>query len=401
MQKPNAVIIKLDSITGLQTSRTLARYGIPVIGIADDPDNFCCRTNSCKKVLAANTTNEELINTLIKLGKESGGKSALFPCSDDSVLAVSVHREALKDWYEFVIADHEIIDLLMDKVKLYQYLECSGFSIPPTYFVSNKSDLEEIANKVPYPCIVKPPRPTQIWSKYFDKRVLKIRNPEELYAVYDNCLRATDIFIIQEWIDGKDSNIYQYYYYFDKNHKPIINYTSRKLRQWPIELGEASLVENCLNDPVPRESIDIYSNIQYKGIISLEIKIDEKSGKHFIIEPDVARPNTSIGLVEASGVPILYTMYCDALDMPLPPYTAPKHTGVKWISLVRDLLASRGYYIRGELTFKEWFNSIRGVNTFAILSIGDPIPSIMDAFNIFKVILRFVGRKLSCVFKRT
>ena len=243
MQRPHAVIIKLDSVTGLQTSRILAQYGIPVIGIADDPYNFCCRTNSCKQVLTANTSNEELIDTLITLGKKLGGKSALFPCSDDSVLAVSVHREALKDWYGFVMADHEIIDLLMDKVKLYQYLERSGFSIPPTYFVSNKSDLEEIANKVTYPCIVKPPRPTQTWFKYFDKKVLKIRNPEELYAICDNCLRGTDIFIIQEWIDGKDSNIYQYYYYFDKNHKPIINYTSRKLRQWPIELGEASLVE--------------------------------------------------------------------------------------------------------------------------------------------------------------
>lgn len=401
MQRPHAVIIKLDSITGLQTSRILARYGIPVIGIADNPDNFCCRTNSCKQVLTANTSNEELIDILLKLGKELGGKSALFPCSDDSVLTVSRYREALKDLYGFVIADHEIIDLLMDKAKLYQYLTRGGFSIPTTYFVSNKSDLEEISNKVPYPCIVKPPRPTRTWSKYFDKKVLKIRNPEELHAICDNCLRATDIFIIQEWIDGKDSNIYQYYYYFDKNHKPVINYTSRKLRQWPIVLGEASLVENCLNEPVPRESIDIYSNIQYKGIISLEIKIDEKSGKHFIIEPDVARPNTSIGLVEASAVPILYTMYCDALDMPLPPYTAPKHTGVKWISFGRDLLASRAYYNRGELTFKEWLNSIRGVNTFAVLSIRDPVPFIIDEYDIFKIILRFVRRKLSCVFKRT
>jgi len=401
MRKPHAVIIKLDSITGLQTSRILARYGIPVIGIADDPRNFCCRTNSCKQVLTANTSNEELIDTLIKLGKKLSGKSALFLCSDDSVLAVSRYRETLKDWYGFVFPDNEIINLLMDKVKLYQHLERSGFSIPTTYFVNNKSDLKEIANKVTYPCIVKPPRPTKTWFNYFEYKALKIRSPEELYAICDNGLKASDIFIIQEWIDGKDSNIYQYYYYFDKNHKPVINYTSRKLRQWPLELGEATLVESCLNEPVPRESIDIFSGIQYQGIISLEIKIDEKSGKYFIIEPDVARPNTSIGQVEASGVPILLTMYCDALDIPLPPYTAPNHTGVKWISLRGDLLASRGYNVRGELTFKEWFNSMRGVNTFAVLSIRDPIPSIMDAYTLFKVILRFAGRKLSRVFKRT
>lgn len=401
MQRPHAVIIKLDSITGLQTSRILAQYGIPVIGIADNPEHFCCATNSCKKVLTANTSNGELIDTLIKLGKELGGKSALFPCSDDSVLALSLYGELLREWYGFVIADHEVIDMLMDKVKLYKYLIQGGFPIPPTYFISENSDIKEIANKLTYPCIVKPPRSVKSWAVHFENKVLKIRSPEELYAIHENGLRATNIYIVQEWITGKESDIYQYYYYFDKNHKPIINYTSRKLRQWPIELGEASLVGNCPDDPVPRESIDIYSGIHYKGITSLEIKMDERNGRHYIIEPDVGRPNTSIGQVEASGVPILYTMYCDALDMPLPPYIAPKHTVVKWISLGRDLLASRGYYIRGELTFKEWFNSIRGVNTFAVISIRDPIPSIIDAYDLFKILLRFAGHKLSRVFKRT
>lgn len=166
-------------------------------------------------------------------------------------------------------------------------------------------------------------------------------------------------------------------------------------------IGEASLVESCLIDPVPRESIDLYSGIHYKGIISLEIKIDQSSARHYVIEPDVGRPNTSIGQVEASGVPILYTLYCDALDLRLPSVTVPKRTDVKWISFGRDLLASIAYCNRGELTFKEWLNSIRGVNTFAVLSIRDPKPSIMDAYTLLKIILRFAGRKLSYVFKRT
>jgi predicted ATP-grasp superfamily ATP-dependent carboligase len=400
MRKPHAVIIKLDSVTGLQTSRILARYGIPVIGIADDPRNFCCSTNTCEQVLTSNTSNEELIDTLIKLGKKLGSKSALFPCSDDSVFAISIHRELLGEWYGFVLSDHEVIDLLMDKVKLYRYLERGGFPTPPTYFIDDKSDIKEIANNVSYPCIVKPPRSVKSWTSCFDNKVLKIQSPEELYTIHQNGLRAAGVYIIQEWVNGKESDIYQYYYYFDKNHKPIINHTSRKLRQWPIELGEASLVENCLNEPVPRESIDIYSGIHYKGIISLEIKIDQSCARHYVIEPDVGRPNTSIGQVEASGVPILYTMYCDALDMLLPSVTLPQRTDVKWISFGRDLLASMAYYIRGELTFQEWLKSIKGVNTFAVLSLRDPMPSIIDAYDMFKIILRFAGRRLSKVLKK-
>jgi predicted ATP-grasp superfamily ATP-dependent carboligase len=61
---------------------------------------------------------------------------------------------------------------------------------------------------------------------------------------------------------------------------------------------------------------------------------------------------------------------------------------------------SRGYNVRGELTFKEWLNSMRGVNTFAVISIRDPIPSIIDVYDLFKIILRFTGRKLKNVLKK-
>jgi predicted ATP-grasp superfamily ATP-dependent carboligase len=400
VQRPNAVIIKLDSLTGLQSSRILAGYGIPVIGVADDANNFCCRTNSCKQVLTADTSNEELIDALISLGKRLGSKSVILPCSDDSVLAISAHRDELTDWYEFVIPEHETIDLLMDKVKFYKYLELNGFPIPQTYYVTDKSELKEIANHINYPCVVKPPRPAQSWFKYFKGKALKIRNRQELDAVSDNCLRAADTFIIQEWIDGRDSNIYQYYYYFDKYREPVINYTSRKLRQWHIETGEACLAERCLVEPVPRKSIDIYSRIQYKGITSLEIKIDENNGKHFIIEPDIGRPNTSIGLVEASGVPILYTMYCDALSLPMPSDSANKSGSIKWISLQRDIMAAAEYYVRGELSFKEWLKSIKGVKTFAIFSIRDPLPFIFDFCELLKRTIESAGRGITDFFKR-
>lgn len=400
MHKAHAIVIKLDSVTGLQSSRILSKYGIPVIGIADDSRNFCCSTNSCKDVLTADTSNEELIDTLISLGNKLGSKSVIIPCSDDSVLAVSKFRNELRDWYEFVIPEHETIDLLMDKVKFYKYLERNGFSIPPTFYVTDKSELKEISNHIKFPCVIKPPRPAQSWFKYFNVKVLKIRNLQELHAVSENCLRAADTFIVQEWIDGGDSNIYQYYYYFDKNCEPVINYTSRKLRQWHIETGEACLAEECITDPVPRKSIDIYSGIRYKGITSLEIKIGENNGGNFIIEPDVARPNTSIGLVEASGVPILYAMYCDALGMPVPTYTINQSGGTKWISLRRDIMASVEYHARGDLSFRDWLNSIKGVKTFAVFSIRDPLPFIFDFAELLKKMFESAGRGIRDFIKR-
>jgi predicted ATP-grasp superfamily ATP-dependent carboligase len=383
MRKPYAVINKLDSIAGLQASRILSGYGIPVIGIADDPRNFCCRTNTCERVLKSETSGEGLVDTLIKLGRETGRKSALFSCSDDSVLTVSAHRERLGEYYGFVLPEHETVELLTDKVRLYEYLEGKGFPVPPTYIVRSEADARNAAGRISYPCIAKPPRLTKDWLDCFKYKAVKISNSAEFHAVSDKGLNAGMTLVVQEWIEGTDSNIYQFYYYFDRNGVPVLNHTSRKLRQWPVELGEASLVESCASDPVPRESVDIFSGLNYRGMVSLELKIDEKSGRCYIIEPDTGRPNTSVALAEASGLPMLYTMYCDALGMPLPEPTAPKPRRAKWISLTRDLIASGAYFNKGRLTFRDWADSLRGINTFAVFSLKDPVPFFADIFGLF------------------
>ena len=61
---PYAVIIGIDCITGLQSARILARHGVPVIGLAKDPKNFCCKTKVCEKILPVNTANEDFIALL-------------------------------------------------------------------------------------------------------------------------------------------------------------------------------------------------------------------------------------------------------------------------------------------------------------------------------------------------
>ena len=50
-KSPYAIVIGLDCFTGLQTARILAGRGIPVIGIASDPQHACCRTKACENVL--------------------------------------------------------------------------------------------------------------------------------------------------------------------------------------------------------------------------------------------------------------------------------------------------------------------------------------------------------------
>ena len=314
----------------------MAKYGISVLGIADDPNHFCCRTNTCKQVVPANTSNEELIDALITLGKNLKQRAVIIPCSDDSIHIISLHRKELEESYNFILPDHEILELFMNKVKFYKHCQLNDLPIPSTFFPNDKSDLKDIANKINFPCIIKPPRADNVWWKFFSEKVLKIQDPEHLAEVYDQSLKATDTPIVQEWILGKDSNLNSCTFYYNGKHEPVITYTSRKLRQWPIEAGEISFGEEIRNEILVEHTMNLLNNIQFSGVGSLEMKMNDRDGKYYMMEVNVCRLPMRFKIVEAGGVELVYTMYSDALGLNNSTSTIQRFRGVKWISLHRD-----------------------------------------------------------------
>jgi predicted ATP-grasp superfamily ATP-dependent carboligase len=266
----------------------------------------------------------------------------------------------------------------MDKVKFYKYCKLNNFLTPPTFFPNDKTELNDIAEQIKFPCIIKPPRADNVWWKFFSEKVLRIQNAMQLHEVYDRSLQATDSPIVQEWILGKDSNLNSCTFYYDRSHKPVITFTSRKLRQWPIEAGEICLGEEIRNEYLVEQTLDLFKGVQFAGVGSLEMKLNDRDGKYYIMEANVCRLPLRFKIVEAGGVELLYTMYSEALGLNNSTSTTQRFRGAKWISLHRDFLAARAYHARGELTFKDWLKSIRGVNTFAVLSVLDPLPFVFE-----------------------
>jgi predicted ATP-grasp superfamily ATP-dependent carboligase len=375
--KQPAVVIKLDSITGLQTARILSGYGIPVIGIVDDPSHFCSRTNCCEEILAGSTSGDGLLETLSVIAGK-WGVSALFPCSDESVRVISRNRERLTEAFRFVLPDEDALDLFMNKVNFYKYARDRGFTIPSTFFPARGEDIAEIAEKLGPPYIVKPAVKTKKWTERFRKKVLKLGSIEELDRVFDACLDAAGDIIVQERIDGDDSCLRSSIFYYNSGFERVLTFTSRKLRQWYIEDGDACLAEEYMDDEVIKLTEELLAGIKFRGIGSIEFKKDPSTGRYYIIEPNVGRPVSRIGLPEKAGVPILYAMYRDALGMSLPSDVMQRYTGVKWISIINDTLSAIAYYRKKQLTARQWLESLGGVKAFAVFSLRDPLPFIFQ-----------------------
>ena len=379
IQKPFAVVIGLDHINGIQTARILARHQVPVIAVAKDPQHYCCRTRVCERILFTDTTTEALISTLEALGPTLGEKAVLFPCTDVQVLLVSRHRQSLERWFHISLPAPEVVETLTDKVRFYTYAQETGAPIPRTFFLYNKADAEKAAQELTFPCILKPPlHSSPEWDKKSKQKAYLLSSAEEFLVAYDRLAALSDILITQECIEGPISNLYSCNCYFNANSEPVVTFVARKLRQWPPDTGDSSLGEECRNDAVLEETIRLFKSVQYRGLGYVEMKQDERTGKHFIIEPNIGRPTGRSAIAEAGGVELLYTMYCDALGWPLPPNREQQYGNAKWIYLGRDLQSAWFHWRRGQLTLKEWWRSLRGIKTDAIFSWTDLGPFLGD-----------------------
>lgn len=375
---PYAVVIGLDHYLALQTARLFAERGIPVVGVAKDPTHFCCLTNVCEKMLFTNFLGDELIDELVAFGKGLQQKAVLVPCWDVSVLIVSRHRAALEPYYHFALPKPEVVEMLLDKLRFYDFALKEGLPIPKFYLLHTREEAEKAANELMFPCILKPPMKTPFWEAQTKFKAFKILSAEEFLERYDQCSGWADVLMAQEWIEGSDANNYSCNCYFNAGSEPLVTFTAKKVRQWPPETGNTSLGEECRNDLVLDVSMQLFKKVEFYGLAYLEMKRDERSGEYVIIEPNIGRPTGRSALSEASGVELVFTMYCDLVGWPLPENRQQRYTGMKWIYLRQDLQSAMHYWRCGDLTLRDWWRSIRGPKMYAVFSWSDPMPFVED-----------------------
>ena len=282
----------------------------------------------------------------------------------------------------------------MDKVSFYSYAERTSLPVPKTFYIESDAQLEIAAQELTYPCIFKPrDSAAHLWEEKTIHKAFKVEDAASLRRLYQDYKSYSACFIAQQWIEGKDSDLYSFNGYFDRNSKPLATFIARKIRQWPPETGVSCLGEEVRNDAVLETAIQLFQKVNYQGLGYLEMKYDQTTNQLLIVEPNIGRPTGRGTIAEAGGVDILLTAYRDALGLSLPTNRTQNYQGVKWIHLRKDLQSSLVYWRRGELRLVEWLKSIRGKQAYAAASWRDPLPFIFDCWQAVSLITSSRRRK--------
>lgn len=393
-ERAPAVVVGLDNITGLQTARILRDRGVPVVGVVADRRHFGARTNACIEVVRCDSSDDALVACLRELGSRLGRTSVLFPCTDQTVAALSRNREQLREWFQLPLVRHDVVDLLRDKASFARHATDSGWPIPRTEVLTSRPDAERAGGRLTFPTVLKPPAKSALWDRQVGAKAIRLSTSDELVRTYDRVAGWAPTLLVQEWIEGAETDLLSCNCYFDADGTAQATFVARKLRQWPPGVGTSASGEECRDDEVLATTVRVFEDVGFHGLAYLELKRDARTGRLLIIEPNVGRPTGRSAIAEAGGVELVYTAYCDAAGLPLPASRQQRYLGTKWLDVRRDAQAAVVARRLGQLTLRQWARSLQGPRAHAIWSPADPIPFAVDLAHSSLAGIRMLARGL-------
>ena len=351
------------------------------------------RTRLCRKIFYRANGADNLVECLLTLGKTLPAPGVLFPSGDSQLLCVSRNRELLSDYYHYRAPDPELVELLADKARFYNFVEQRGVDIPITCTNASPDSIAKIASTLRYPSLIKPSIRDDNWAKHFAaQKAFPAQNADALIDLFHKIYSKHREIVIQEIVPGPDSNLFFSHAYLSEELEPLAIWTGRKIRQNPIHFGTSTMTETIWVDEIADTTISILKELRCSGYSSIEFKKDPSDGKYRIMEITQGRTWYPHYLGFGAGVNIPFIWYQDLLGKSIP---APRRAkeGVRWIDEYHDIRASYSYWKQNELSFLDWIRSFKGVKVFAYASLKDPLPFICVILRLLLCIPRAITKK--------
>ncbi len=368
---PTAFVLNV-SHAGLGAIRSLGRAGVPVIGLDPDPGHAGFASRYCTALQCPHPVQEPeaLLAFLLDQGRMLSEPGILSPASDAFTLFISRYRDELRTYFRFNLPPSEVMEATVDKRKLYELADRSGVPHATTVYPETMDDVHRIKLELDYPAYIKPYH-SHLWQVAFPGvgKGIKVFTPEELVDSFGPIFDAGVQVMVQSIIEGPSTNVQSVRVYMTSEGETIAAFTNRKIRQFPVEFGRATLAES-IHDPDFREmGMTFFRDIGYRGFGLIEFKRDDRDG---VLKLTDLNPRwlKTVNIATDSGIDFPLLHYLDlAGESPAPQFEF--RNGVRWLDAVGDLASSWSLYRAGELSPLAWGRSLLGVRSFATFAMDD------------------------------
>lgn len=373
------VVILGGDFQALGVLRSLARHNVPVYML----DKGLCISRFSRYVrrfAKCPDAGEEdlLLKFLLDLAQTEDLRGwTIYPNDDETVRFLARHKEQLEEYYRITTPSWETVRFACEKKLTYELAEKCGIPTPKTLYPRSVTELEQL--EIEFPVIIKPSIKEPFYSKT-GKKAIRIDSKRELINEYTRVvqLAGSGEIMVQELIPGGTENLFSVGSLY-KNGELLAGVVAWRLRQHPMDFGHATTYAETVEIPELEELASrILEAMNYYGLSEVEFMRDPRDGQYKLIEIN-PRPWGWHTLALGAGVDLPYLLYRDMLGEEV------KQNGTsvrqaKWIRLITDTPTVVTALLKGQLRFADYFNSLKGKKQFAVFSITDPMPFVVELF---------------------
>ena len=235
---------------------------------------------------------------------------------------IAKNQSKLKKKFYFNYPSVELQRTLVNKESFYKTYAKSVLDLPKTIYFDCKLD-DKVKKKINFPVIVKPAN--VILFKHINfkgkKKIYRLNTIEELNEVIEYFKNGgyDDTLIIQEYIPGDDSHLFDAVVYVDKNHEvKLVSFAQIGLQEHSSKMiGNAAVLINGYSEfPGVTDQINkikkFMEKIEYQGFAEFDMKYDERDGKYKVMEIN-ARQGRCSYYITPCGFNLIEILYKDLI----------------------------------------------------------------------------------------
>lgn len=306
-------------LNGLGVCRSLADGDVPTYLLDHRRFDPAMWSRYAKPVKAHCLYGPSLLNALRSLQKQLGDRPVLIITDEMAVLTISEFRAELDGFFRFQLPPHETVLMLQEKTQFHEFAVANDLPVPKSEVLRDPSEVDRI-RALQLPVIIKPAN-----KRFFHlngaPRLVIANSRDAAERASKSLLSTVGDIIVQEYIDGPDSNIYFSLFY--RRGDVTVEFLGQKLASNPPGSGSTALCVQVndweFSEILRRETNRFLKLVDYQGFGGIEYKLDPVTESFLIIEPTVGRTDWQEEIATLCGVNIPLAGYCQECDLPLPP----------------------------------------------------------------------------------
>ncbi len=309
----------------------------------------------------------------------------LLPTNDNYVEAFARHKNLLSRYYTVLSEDEAVVQRIINKESLYQFAESLDISTPASLNLESMPDLQQLRQKVSFPCILKPHEGHKFFDRYNTKLFL-IQSPEELMEKSARVLQDGLKACVQKIIPGPETNLWTYTQYTDQQGTVLYESTQQKIRTDPPYLGVSCSLKVEWNQEVVQLGRTLLQKLGYRGLCSFEFKKCMTTGKWVLLDgnPRLVLFN---GIAGKDAINLPYIIYSDLILGVSKPRQIPP-SGTYWVNQHIDVRSAFFLKRTERVSMRDFLRPYLKKHYRADWDLLDPLPFLIKIFSFFKAALK-------------